>query len=1375
MGFCIAITMGFPKEIIPYWEEDDVVTFMAAAPHIDLPAVPIIDDDQAVQQHDDDPVPQDDLYDTDADSLHSDPESDSWFTIQVYSLTHPPAAGRVDWSSYDSLHRTMAEIMCLSRHELQQFFQVQVPPLDLETVNNQIFLALQHWDILPGRQQRLVLLDVQFHSSQPLRLPETVREARLLPATITRQQLFQTLGLEAYCGASSFYGCLLWWNNVLHFQQDPRPLALANGDYVRIAVPPEPTLLDAIPTRTAAALCHRGLTLGHINTRWVQDDIDSSNHTLVPLLAEEDLVTMAQLTVATRSKPNQNRIPEDPAETLRPCYEYNEAMAREAQIAWWALPAPIPLGLDALQAQLHHVAAGDITDGFRIQTWYLNHRTAWRCNIARPVQLSGDAQTWADDIATVWRDERQADMPITYHLVVPTQYDMEAGIMAHLLVVQPEEFDVMAILISMYGNAIFHGAVHRFAVLHGPILSFNDLLVHADRSVLCTFPGVQCMAWHGWDPIHPAGDLPLQNGFGVTLVVQRPTVPMYSDDVWNVPTGLTEDVWNTVEDGEAQDESSLLQSCPRRQSTSSPVPIKLDEVIPMPMMVQIPCQRVEFVRQQLMMNDLGVIWDAHQVVKWHQATQDALDCTPDWTTESPVAFTFYTDGSSQQHDGVWKGAAAVVLITHTAQGERFGGFRNFQVQELDQSPATAPRSELTAIVAALFWAVELMESQQVRCPMCFAYDSLLAGKAMNGQWSVNSHQDLVTVGRSLVHWLEVPTHLSLSWTHVPAHTGNAWNEAADAISWASLHGWIVASDLCPMLKMCTYDFTDYVPIQWLWYLELAIQGDVRVPPIVNHHLLANIAPPLLDPPDPEQHAMMQRQHVPEADDAPHRFVLRCATANVLTLHTSKQEYGQAVTARQEALLREFAARGTHVIGVQESRTRTTGYQRIDGFHVLSAAATQGGVGGIQLWIAAEWHADSRCIRIRHQDLKIVHATSQRIVVRLRAPMIKLLFVVGHAPNLKPRDVTAQWWQHTSAAIPASLQTWPLIAFLDANARVGSVISSSVGSHQSAVETEQGEAFHEWLLAEDLIVPQTFADHHSGPADTWWHASGSGARLDYVAISRSLMSGDVRTFVSDVDLTLHKCDHAPVEMHIPLMIADARDAHIPPSSLSSSDSSLLLPLSEISWNVNVHTHAAALHAQLAAKQGDVPVRFKRKRHLTEDTWNMIQWKKYHWKRWRQIGGALRTGLLRQCFQAWTGRSQTCDCFDWYRVACRQLAIHLYAYDDLCPKVVRAIRSDDQAYYQDLAFRSGEIAADEGLTGLWKQIKAILPRQIAKRKSSLRCMGPDAQEETSHYSALEAGSSCDYATLLRRCHDQQLRAGHDAPLLIDLHDIPSRLLG
>ena len=48
------------------------------------------------------------------------------------------------------------------------------------------------------------------------------------------------------------------------------------------------------------------------------------------------------------------------------------------------------------------------------------------------------------------------------------------------------------------------------------------------------------------------------------------------------------------------------------------------------------------------------------------------------------------------------------------------------------------------------------------------------------------------------------------------------------------------------------------------------------------------------------------------------LTLRCATANVLTLHPTKAAVGTGISARMESLVRSFSQQQIDIIGVQEN-------------------------------------------------------------------------------------------------------------------------------------------------------------------------------------------------------------------------------------------------------------------------------------------------------------------------------------------------------------------------------------------------------------------------------------------------------------------------
>ena len=142
----------------------------------------------------------------------------------------------------------------------------------------------------------------------------------------------------------------------------------------------------------------------------------------------------------------------------------------------------------------------------------------------------------------------------------------------------------------------------------------------------------------------------------------------------------------------------------------------------------------------------------------------------------------------------------------------------------------------------------------------------------------------------------------------------------------------------------------------------------------------------------------------------------------------------------------------------------------EGYHVLSSSASKKGVGGAQLWINSCWHTPQGPLHIDVGNLHILSATTQRMVVRLCKDDLWLILIVAHAPACPTFDEATTFWSALTAMIPSALRSWPLIALLDANARVGSETSDCVGPCGAEVENLAGECFHSWLHQNSLCLP-----------------------------------------------------------------------------------------------------------------------------------------------------------------------------------------------------------------------------------------------------------------------------------------------------------------
>ena len=523
------------------------------------------------------------------------------------------------------------------------------------------------------------------------------------------------------------------------------------------------------------------------------------------------------------------------------------------------------------------------------------------------------------------------------------------------------------------------------------------------------------------------------------------------------------------------------------QSLTNPKVLELDKMIEKPCWVRVNCQQVLTLRDQLLAFEVGPVDPSiAKVVKWHDATLQEFLRTPAWTDEPALSYQFYTDGSSFRQalpDGnkVRTGASAVVLIVTTPAGARYGGSMTFAIGH----EPTAPQTEIAAVTIALLWIKTLAQLHPHHSHpfnATIGFDCMTAGMAAEGYWKIIANQDPQTVNRALTQWIQQQYGDSaVQWMHISSHQGHAWNEAADALAWAAVHQWIDATDFDPVRDLLYPSTTDTSTASWLWFLEASLQGSPQVPPTDGTHFLINIAAPLASTanPDLQPLAVRRQQDAYKGPRQDFEFALRCASANVLTLFSKEDSRGAYISARQEALLRQIGTQQVHVVGVQETRSSADGHASAEGFHILSSPASNKGVGGVQVWIAQSWSFPKFSFEVAVQHLRILHCTTQRMIVALDHPGLRLLIVTAHAPACESPEATRRFWTATSAAIPKGYQTWPVIHLLDANARIGSSVSTSIGSFGSEAENDAGAEFHDWLLQHDYVVPQSFEKFHRG--------------------------------------------------------------------------------------------------------------------------------------------------------------------------------------------------------------------------------------------------------------------------------------------------------
>lgn len=247
-------------------------------------------------------------------------------------------------------------------------------------------------------------------------------------------------------------------------------------------------------------------------------------------------------------------------------------------------------------------------------------------------------------------------------------------------------------------------------------------------------------------------------------------------------------------------------------------------------------------------------------------------------------------------------------------------------------------------------------------------------------------------------------------------------------------------------------------------------------------------------------------------------------------------------------------------------------------------------------------------------------------------------------------------------------------------------------------------------------------------------------------------------------TRHKADH----------YFDIPDFHV----LTGATTPHYSESDEIAWSVDVNTHADILEERLRGRACAIQkVQRRRKVHLRDATWQLIQAKKCCWKNLKAVRQHRSRGLLREIFTRW--RWQSSYIYDtgtfqpWLRWTDFEEARLMFLLRRFTREVTAAVRADDVAYYDDLAARAGTVDGEGGLKELWREIKATLPKALLRKKLNTKTQQPSDEELRHHFDQLEAGKATMFPDLVHQCVELQQSRRESGVKYISLKDFPSRL--
>ena len=874
---------------------------------------------------------------------------------------------------------------------------------------------------------------------------------------------------------------------------------------------------------------------------------------------------------------------------------------------------------------------------------------------------------------------------------------------------------------------------------------------------------VRCAVWYQSIELVPGMSLPGVNGMNFNAAVHPVDIPHDETSMLQHRLGLSR---NPGHDASVRARLNLQNLIP-----SAPV-VKVDLG---------PALHVEELILQIAM-PTSISFSQLRLDEW---IWNEISHVRPWCGEPIHHLDIYTDGSKLRNGKV---GAAVIAIAYTDYGY-------MHVCTLAQSVPDlhAFHGEHAAITWAVLWAIQQVTFQhrcQTHCmTVRFLFDCASSGYQVAGWWQSPRNPKWQRLLRSLGQMLENACGwANVTYQHTYAHQGCLWNEVADAAAKYAAHE---LEPCIPESKEWIHNDDILCACQWVWSLPHFRQGDPSLPvfdgQFLQHRLESQVSPPV-----PANDQVWCTQH--GVSDVPSNSlrhgVLRVATANVMSLLEDQQQAQSIVGARQLSLMQQFAEAEFHVVTVQETRHKKIS-QNNEFFHAFGRPS-QNGHEGIQVWISKTLALHPTLAPFSRADVKVVFASPNAMILKISRDGLRIALVAAHAPHGDHDSHTqANFWQQLSRILRDKCQGWFVLFAGDANAHLGSEQSQAVGDYGAVTENSAGFVFHQWMLDHALYAPSTFELCHYGSHDTFYSVRNQvGHRLDYVAVPQDVPHDSVKTWVVDsIDLGISRLDHLALGCHIQLSWKGLEPTKVHKTSrldgghvvewLQTAQGqqdlydALVLPR----WNFDVHRHADLLAGQtaLAVPRKYKPTQSFRKRHLQEETQLLVRAKQVAFPEWKQIRHQYHQGLCFAVFAAWKTCKQPPEQHQHHKPLVPNplwpaLAQGEFQLRKLSLAATTAIRKDDADFLTSLAVRAGESYHAEGLAGLWKCIKYVLPKHAQKRHQPTVDMGNALR---GHFAKLEAGSETTWQELTDQCYSRQARMIEAAPAerLIPLQDLPT----
>ena len=527
---------------------------------------------------------------------------------------------------------------------------------------------------------------------------------------------------------------------------------------------------------------------------------------------------------------------------------------------------------------------------------------------------------------------------------------------------------------------------------------------------------------------------------------------------------------------------------------------------------------------------------------------------------------------------------------------------------LGTTGANAIEAERCGVILAILWCLQAVDVWNV--PIEIHFDCMAAGLSAQGSWNVSIGSLSSEIARSLGQAAQEFFGSRFAMSHIHGHSNAPGNEIADSIAKAIAKLRIPCAANMLDHRTITRNVKTYGSWIWLGFAGLCDRRDA--PPIAfgttrvhtPNRASADFSDIDIDP--------FGARYVDEGKP----LMLNVCTLNVKSLFEDcgREQNKSRFLGKATYLSEQFSWYGYHVIGLQETYTKTAGVQTIGNYTRIVGGCGDNGLLGCELWISKELAGTT----VTPLSLVCLHSDPRRLIVRFQHSGIDLCFAVLHAPHSGYSDSDlATWWQETihHCCVYGKQNLYVLI---DSNAQLPLGYADIVGD----ITDGKCGPNTEWLLyfcdVAHLWIPSTHSHLHRGDIGTWKHPSGCWIRIDYILAPQHMANSVISSWVDQtVDLNQSVEDHRPVGCQLSVLCC--KKVHGRPGynlsrlqdpSTQGKINEFLINLPEIPWDMDVHHHAQIIRDRVhealstfAPQEG----RSRRSTYITEATWGIRQLK------------------------------------------------------------------------------------------------------------------------------------------------------------------------